>query len=104
MKMGHKKLFPIAIRKAREEIETLDTSSKREQEREQELADIKADQTLAAARAKTTTGNAENLEEQANTLPSLPQGKRWGFFLSHSKFNSALIWICRCILVPNYLM
>ena len=103
MKFGHKKKFPVAIQKAREELKEQDERSKRQKEEEQlthALAKIEREQKLFEAKARQLKVEDSKDPEDENKAESsksdkaqkrstdLPAWKDFAAFISHKKMHT----------------
>ena len=106
MRPGHRRIFPIKIQKAREEIDKLQAKQKREemqqkskQEMEDELAKIEMSKKLERARQKrgnldtSIAGEVENKEDSmahdTTASTDIPSDKLHHAFISHKKTHTA---------------
>lgn len=97
MKLRHKKVFPLAIKQAKEQQEEKDKREKEQRKLEKELVKIEREKTLEEAR--DTQARARSKREQqvdtdekskldakpddrANTAPALPDGFKFHYVAS----------------------
>ena len=98
MKFGHKKKFPVAISKAREEFRRIEKERNRKMKEQEELAKIETGRKLADAKAQhrrdtpvaasevntkdksTAKPGGSSKSDKGSTPVVLPSGKRYHYF------------------------